>query len=191
MRFDIYGGAEARIYTEEHGIIPKKPQKHKAFWEDIEERCANGLPDACGCYVFAIKSGGGITPWYVGKAEKSPFKKECFGAHQINCYNDALARYEIGTPILFFVTLLTTGGQFANPRKSGDRSIAFLERWLIGQALNKNPNLINIKDTRFLKKLVVYGLLKSPPGKPTAPQKELRGLEKITFPLSRSIFRRL
>lgn len=115
-------------------------------------------------------------PWYVGKAEKSSFKQECFGAFQINCYNDALARYGKGTPLLYLVTLLTPGGRLSKPSKSGSRAISFLERWLIGEALSKNPDLCNIKDTKFLKELIVPGLLGSKPGHPTKPQLEFREL---------------
>src|SRR5262245_60180744 len=39
-----------------------------------------------GCYVFGIRSGGGIRPMYVGKATKS-FGQEVFEPHKLNKYN--------------------------------------------------------------------------------------------------------
>ena len=38
------------------------------------------FPAACGCYVFALKNGGNIIAWYVGKTERMTFEKECFQA---------------------------------------------------------------------------------------------------------------
>jgi hypothetical protein len=37
-------------------------------------------------------------------------------------------------------------------------SIDFLERWLIAAAIEKNPGLINTKETPFLRKISVVGV---------------------------------
>ena len=171
MRFEIYGGFEVPL--EEHGVVLRGAQGRNSFWDEAD-RTKIGLRDACGCYVFAIRSGGGTTPWYVGKAEKSSFERECFAPHKLNCYDYAITKYGAGTPLLYFVTMLTPSGRFSQPSKQGNAAISFLERWLIGQALNKNPVLCNLKDTKFLKELVVPGLLHSPPGKPKSAATELR-----------------
>jgi hypothetical protein len=171
MRFEIYGGF--KVPLEDHGVVLRGASGRNSFWNSVDQTEA-GLRDACGCYVFAMKSGGGFTPWYVGKAEKSSFEQECFTAHKLNCYDYSIAKYSIGTPLLYFVAMHTPGGQFSKPSSAGNPSIAFLERWLIGQALNKNPNLCNIKDTKFLKELIVRGLINSPPGAPPKPAKELK-----------------
>ena len=53
----------------------------KSFWDDVN--CIKaGLPEACGCYVFALQNGHNIKAWYVGKAEKQSFRKECFFARK-------------------------------------------------------------------------------------------------------------
>ncbi len=173
IRFEIYGGFEVKL--SEHDTVPRQAKNQKLLWEEAEQQ-EQGLPDACGCYVFAISAGGGIIPWYVGKAEKTRFKKECFGAFQINCYNDALARYDRGRPLLYLVSLLTPSGRLAQPKQAGSKAVSFLERWLIGEALSRNPNLCNIKDTNFLKNLIVPGLMGTKPGPPTTAQREFRKL---------------
>jgi hypothetical protein len=55
-----------------------------------------------GCYVFGIRAGRGFTPAYVGKASKS-FKQEVFSPHKLSRYQQFLADYRRGTPIMFFV----------------------------------------------------------------------------------------
>ena len=98
MKFRVYGPFE--IPRNAKGRIPPKAQQFKSFWNEVEEAAA-GLSAACGCYVFAIKpSGGGPRPWYVGMtgSNKFGFRKECFGLHQLNLYNDALAGYKKAVP---------------------------------------------------------------------------------------------
>lgn len=161
MRFDIFGGFQLPV--EPHGVVPKSKKKHKPFWEQVDERHPE-LRHARGCYVFAMNSGGGLTPWYVGKAEKSSFIEECFTPGKINCYNDVIPRYDRGTPHLYFVAMLTPKRRFAQPN-SGHQSIAFLEKLLIGQALKKNPDLCNTRDTDLLRNMVVPGFLNTPQGR--------------------------
>lgn len=161
MRFEIFGGFTLPV--EPHGVVPKSKKKHKEFWEQVDERHPE-LRHARGCYIFAMNSGGGTTPWYVGKAEKSSFIQECFTPGKINCYNDVLPRYKRGAPLLFFVAFVTPKGRFAQP-SSGHQAISFLEKMLIGQALKKNPNLSNTRDTRLLRSMVVPGLLNTPKGR--------------------------
>jgi hypothetical protein len=50
-----------------------------------------------GCYVFSMRTGGGLNPGYVGKTKKS-FKQEVFGAHQLTRYYEFMASYKIGRP---------------------------------------------------------------------------------------------
>jgi hypothetical protein len=97
---------------------------------------ANGLGDEVGCFVFAIRAGPGMTPWYVGKTANG-FRWECFQPHKLNKYNEALVRAGYGTPILFFVVYPRTRGRVSKV------AIDELETFLIQVARNRNPALLN------------------------------------------------
>lgn len=93
-----------------------------------------------GCYVFAMRSGGGITPVYVGKATKS-FGQECFTSHKLGKCNEILADYSRGTLVLFL---------FESPpgKRAPTYQIDLLENFLIQSALSVNDELLNIKKTK-------------------------------------------
>lgn len=93
-----------------------------------------------GCYVFAMRSGGGITPTYVGKAVKS-FGQECFAPHKLSKCNETLVDYDRGTLVIFF---FEAPGNHRAPAKQ----IALLENFLIQTALSVNPSLLNVKGTK-------------------------------------------
>ncbi len=82
MKFQVHGPfAVARAGR----LIAHKPSDQKDFWLQVDER-RQGLPDACGCYMFLV----GKRSWYVGLAMNQTFRREVFGSHKINLYNDAL-----------------------------------------------------------------------------------------------------
>jgi len=96
MNFGVDGGFEICRKPSGHGIFDK------AFWGRVRETAKHdALPEACGCYVFTLKNGDNIKPWYVGKTEKGTFQSESFKAHKIVYYNDILIEHN-GTPLLFF-----------------------------------------------------------------------------------------
>jgi hypothetical protein len=66
------------------------------FWEKNSD-----LANLRGCYVFGIRNRG-LTPGYVGKATKA-FKSEVFAPHKLTRYQQFLADYQKGTPILHFL----------------------------------------------------------------------------------------
>ena len=153
MRFAVYGGFR----------IDRKPNKHgifdASFWQSIEAIEA-GLPYACGCYVFALQNGNNIVPWYVGKTEKKTFRFECFQPTKINYYNEALASHS-GAPLLFLLPRLTAAGKKFSKSTSGNyRDIDYLEKMLIGMALERNKDIFNIKGTKLLREMVVPGIIK-------------------------------
>lgn len=167
MRFAVYGGFQ----------IFRKPNNHgefdKAFWKTVENTEA-ALPDACGCYAFAIKHGKNIVTWYVGKTEQKTFRFECFQPTKINYYNEALASHS-GTPLLFLLPRLTAAGtKFSKPTSGKYRDIDYLEKMLIGMALEKNKELFNVRGTKMLREMVVPGIINSPKGAPTQPQRDLK-----------------
>jgi hypothetical protein len=161
MEYSIHGPFELKrskgFKNKKVGVDYTKEAK-KEFWNIVGNRVPD-LPSACGCYLFAIKASKGIKPWYVGLAEKQIFQKECFGLQKINIYTTVINKCGKGTPILFLIAKRTNKGKFVNPSKNGHKDIQYLETILIGTAMEKNPNLMNIKKTKYLKEMCVPGLI--------------------------------
>jgi hypothetical protein len=167
MRFQVYGGFEIARKPNRHGVFDN------SFWHQVTDKHED-LPDACGCYIFALQHGNNIVSWYVGKTEKRTFHKECFQATKINYYNEVLVDHT-GTPLLFLLARMTgSGRKFSKPTHSGYRDIDFLETMLIGMALEQNENLTNVKNTKLLREMVVPGVINSPQARPTSPVADLR-----------------
>ena len=149
MYFYPYGPFE--IVRDKLCISENKDDK-KIFWENVES-IADGLSDACGCYAFIIRN----KIWYIGRTKKQGFKGECFTDHKLKIYNKALIQHQ-GKPRLMLVAKLTDADRFSQPSDShGD--IIFLEKMLIGLSLKRNPDLINIKDTKLLRHMAVPGVI--------------------------------
>jgi hypothetical protein len=94
-----------------------------------------------GCYVFSMRTGGGLRPGYVGKTKKN-FKQEVFGAHQLTRYYEFMARYKVGRPVFFLVVADQAMG------KPNDSKIRAVEKYLIDLGLTANPDLLNKRDTK-------------------------------------------
>jgi hypothetical protein len=170
MKYTIHGPFE--MAKKNNKLVDHSNSTKKLFWSKVRKSNAN-LPSACGCYLFAIRAAKGIKPWYVGLAEKGTFESECYSAHKINIYNDALAGKK-GAPLLFLIAKRTKKDKFVKPTKRKHQDIAYLETILIGVALKKNPKLMNIKKTKFLKKMCVPCLMNTTPGKPTRSEAEFK-----------------
>lgn len=138
--------------------VARDAKTKRAFWEVVDEE-DDGLSDACGCYVFVIRN----RAWYVGKAEKQSFSRECFALHKIVQYNDALQEVQ-GRPSLLLIAKITRGNRFARPSARGHKDIDLLENLLIGAALRRNPRLQNIKRTKHLRQMHVPGVLNTRKG---------------------------
>lgn len=128
------------------------------FWSSVHSE-HQGLKDACGCYVFAIRAGRGIKPWYVGKAQKQSFISEVFTDHKMRTFAEIMHNMH-GTPVLFLISRLTNAQRFAKPSEK-HKDIDFLETWLIADAIRKNKKLSNKKKTKFLKEIQVETYLNS------------------------------
>jgi hypothetical protein len=74
------------------------------FWDEVE------CWDRPGCYVFAIRHGRGITPYYAGRTFGT-FYGECFQPHKLLKYDRVLSNIRRGTPIMFFLPLTRTRGR--------------------------------------------------------------------------------
>lgn len=53
-----------------NGNIDRSAKSKRTFWS-VTEQNEDGISNACGCYIFAIRAGRGITPYYIGLAEPS------------------------------------------------------------------------------------------------------------------------
>jgi len=157
MKFAVYG--PFRLPRKRKGMIADDSGEIREFWEYVDD-WVSGLPDAIGCYVFCVNS----RPWYVGKTVSS-FRRECYTDTKLKMYNRAYDKIRKGIPKLFFLAQETRSGKtFRKPprdKRSRRRLIDNLELMLIGMALETNPRLLNVKDTRWQKNLEVKGFLHS------------------------------
>ena len=152
----VYKGANGRIVREEDGA---------EFFANYPVHSSRR-----GCYVFAIRAGGGITPAYVGKATKG-FGQECFQGHKLSKCNQTLVEYAKGTLVLYF---------FEAPvgAKTAKTQIDQLETFLIQTALSANPDLLNIKKTKQ-EQWSINGLFRSGSGKPSKAAQSARSMLAI------------
>jgi hypothetical protein len=172
MQYEIFG--PFTIPRKSNGLIDRGPNALRAFWDDLVAEDDGSLPEACGCYVFAIRAAKGIVPWYVGLTEKRTFRSECIGSHQAGYYNDVLATKRKARPMLYLLAKRTPTGRLARPSKNKRADIHFLETFLIGHALNRNPRLSNQRKTKFLKRMHVPGILNSGTGSPGKAARSLK-----------------
>ena len=170
MNFDVCGPFEIpRNKTKTRIDEERLGELDKAMEEEYP-----GLSSACGCYVFVMHAGKGYKPWYIGQTKSPSILKEAFNSRNINAYNGVLDKIKSGTPMIFFIPTLTRGGaKYRKPNRQL-KSIDFLEKWLIGEAFQKNVNIINIRDTKFLKDLHVKGVFNAKHGESDNSSKELR-----------------
>ena len=139
-----------------NGIIDTTQVKRGSdFWNGIEEH-QKGLSTAHGCYVFSIRAGKGIKPWYIGQAKgKNGFLQEVLTDHKLKHYNDVVAAQK-GTPIIQLLARVTDGGKIS---KSIDKKeIDYMETILIGMAFHENNELKNTKVAKLAGKLVIPGI---------------------------------
>ena len=128
MKFFPYDAVEIPR-QEKSGLIDREPQSLRAFWDRVNGQFEEELSEGIGCYIFSIRTGGGTKPWYVGLAEKQPFRKECFTSHKLVLYNDILGGQN-GTPQLTLVANKTPGGKLKSASGSEHPEIEFLEKML-------------------------------------------------------------
>lgn len=155
---NFYPHAAFAIPKQENGLVVTDKKSLSAFWDELDEKAGCDLSNPIGCYIFSIRASKGALPWYVGLAEKQSFRKECFTPHKINHYNNAVANRK-GTPMLTLVAKRTPSGKLISPTGGEHRDIQHLEPMLIAKCLGRNPGLLNMKDTKLLREMVVPGLI--------------------------------
>lgn len=171
MIFDVFGPFELERYTPKQIITKDSLRDLKPEMDG----CEDGLSDAMGCYVFAIRAGKGYTPYYVGQATRRAIADEALNPTNREKYNKALSESK-GTPVLFALPMRTPKLKFRK-RKKADGSLSvleFLEEWLIAAAIEKNNDLINNRKTRFLRNIRVKGILNADRGEATKDSTLLR-----------------
>lgn len=124
-----------------------------------------------GCYIFALRNGGGITPYYVGKTTKS-FEDESFAPHKISHHYQPTVTRNQGTPVMTFIAIESSRG------RTPDSTIGAVEKYLIQAAYAKNPRLSNIQN---LPKewWVIDGVMNASRGQPTKIISEFRAMMGI------------
>lgn len=170
--FDVYGPFDVdRI----DGVVTGS---QKGFWKQVRDWDAD-LVTAHGCYMFCLSHGRSIMPWYVGKAEgKEGFGQEVFAKHKLEVFNECLD-YKRGKPKMFLFPMMTADGgeasRFSRDKTNGKRVIPWLEKTLMGMALQRNPDLWNIRDTTLPRSVTVRGLIgEAQKGRPYTEVSEAR-----------------
>lgn len=129
------------------------------------------LKKQTGCYVFAMRSGRGVVPYYVGIATKS-FGQECFSHHKLNRCHEILTDYAKGTLVAFFVIAP------AGPGRPSTAHLRSLEKYLIHTAMTRNPHLLNVKNTKT-EEWSIAGVLRSRQGVPSKAAKAFKSAMRI------------
>ncbi|WP_443749361.1 hypothetical protein [Asticcacaulis solisilvae] len=154
-------------------------RSQRQLWDQCEA-LDPGLSRAIGCYLFCLKDGQIITPWYVGMTRaRDGFRDEVFQDHKLGLYQWSRQQVGRGQPILYLFALCTETGRFSNARKADEAVIKWTEKMLIGLAYAKNPNLANKRDTKFLENTVINGLLG--PRRPGRPPSHVQDLREALF----------
>ena len=153
MQYKIYGPYEI---PKELGEFKRRIDKEdiSKFWDDVDPF----LENACGIYIFSIKTEKREKPWYIGKAKNQTFSQECFTSHKIVHYHDALEKSK-GTPVMYFLARHSDAGRASKPSKSktGYPEMDFVETMFIEKGYYANKHLRNKRGTKNPEQLVVEG----------------------------------
>jgi hypothetical protein len=173
---NFFPHSSIEIQRQSNGLIAADKESLSTFWSRVDTELEDGLSGAIGCYIFSIRAGKGVLPWYVGLAEKQSFRKECFTSHKLVHYNNAIAKRK-GTPLLTLIAKYTPGKKkIIKPTGNEHRDVQFLEMMLISSCVGRNADLYNIRDTKLLREMVVPGLLNTPQGKAAASVSDFMAL---------------
>ena len=188
MNFKVFGPYDIPDHHGHEGWFDKGDVD--ALWTKIEA-ATPGLSSACGVYLFGVRGAigkrktiGKTLPWYVGKAEKQAFRKECFTGRNLNEFNRVTFNVYrgLGTPFLYLVTRVNQDDTFSRPTKTEYRGVRFIEELLIQMSLEVNNDLSNIQGTRWVQQTSIRGLLNSK-GKASKAVTSLKGAFRIGKPV--------
>jgi hypothetical protein len=111
MNYVVYGGFE--VPRQKKGLINSASRSLSQFWDNVNQTRGD-LSKACGCYIFCLSSGGGLMPWYVGKAETQNFDREVFSHHKLTHYNNIVTGKQ-GTPYIYLIPRLSPTDKLCKP----------------------------------------------------------------------------
>ena len=170
MRFKVYGPYDIGVDKGFAGWIDEEDTKD--FWDKEVDKVIDSdskkLSEACGIYLFGIhgrKKYGTAEeklPWYVGKAEKQNFKRECFTHRNLFYFNRALFKEYKGKvkPFLYLLARVEDNDEFSNlASKEQYRGVRFVEEMFIQLSLSANSGLVNKATTKMMKETSIRGLL--------------------------------
>ena len=169
ISFRVEGPFDIKPLHRQYGRIIQKEVIDR-FWEENP-----GCSDDVGCYVFGLRTGGGLTPIYVGQSSTG-FKHECFQDHKLTHYNEAIVTHT-GTPIMFFVV------KDSGPQASFQTCLDQVEHYLIQLAVQRNPNLANVKRVEWS----IPGVFHAAPGHPPASATALRQMLGVAHPVQPAV----
>jgi hypothetical protein len=135
----------------------------RRFWTENQH-----IADEVGCYVFSLRTGRGLMPFYVGQS-KTGFRHECFTDDKICHYHETIVDH-CGTPFMFFLV------KHSGPNAILETCLNQVENYLIQLASQRNPHLENVKRVAWS----VHGIFNSPRGQPSHSAKQLRRLLGIS-----------
>lgn len=141
----------------------------QGFWAADSD--AAYLAGERGCYVFAVRSGGGETPLYVGRATRS-FKQETFNPANRHKYHSGFSDYARGTPLIYFVVHPSQRG------RTNTTEIKQIEVFLIQAGFVRNPHLQNVQGAQR-PPWRVAGVIRSTRGRRSRPAVQFRSLFDI------------
>lgn len=163
--FSVHGPLEVPVYVGKASRTITEECARRFFTTHTAHASSRG------CYVFGIRAGKGFTPGYVGRATKS-FRQEVFAPHKLSKYQQMLADYQRGTPVLFFLVAPMRKG------KPNATHVSELEEFLIQVGVAANENLLNIRGTKE-ENWGVAGVLRSGIGKPSKGARQFKSMMKL------------
>jgi len=138
-----------------HLDLRKEAIKH--FWDKARKETELPIDTAVGYYIYAVRAGPGIMPWYVGQAKKS-FGLEIFSlANQKKYETHFNSNNRKGTPVILFVIRQTPKGKMQDVKLS-HKEADWVEDYLIRCGLNKNPDLLNKQNTLHFTTVTIPGI---------------------------------
>lgn len=165
----VSGPFEIPFSLSDAGIKCIDAQQVKAFWAKAE---TSPFHLKQGVYVFARRAGKGFRPIYIGKSSKG-FKGECFTAHKLHHYAQALSNGDKGKPVMFFIAPAGKG------RKVAVKSLAEIEELMIQFGVAKNPLLRNKVGTKVAD-WSIKGVVRGGQGAKSATAKAFNTMMGIT-----------
>jgi hypothetical protein len=172
MKYTLHGPFELPENAKKK--VDLSPAQIVAFWKAANKSEREMLSDATGLFFFMFRAGRGIKPWYIGRAEKGSFEEETFTEERKAAYLKIARSRDRGTPLLVFIARRNEDGTFTQPGKVKHDDMTFVESYLIGLAMDKNADLLNVKENPMLQQLEVSGLINTTKGKPSIAVQELK-----------------